>query len=83
MATTMIQVFAPMSVTATRASMICGNARMTSMVRIKTSSRTLREYAATRPTIAPSTSPIPAEMTATERIAQPPRRNRLSTSWPR
>ena len=68
---------------ATSASMICGKARITSMPRISTSSSQFREYAATRPTIAPRIRPKAVASTAITRISRPPHRNRLSTSWPR
>ena len=48
-ATMISQLLAPSRLTATRASMICGKAMMTSIARISTSSRALRAYAATRP----------------------------------
>ena len=72
-----------MTVTATSASMICGNAMMTSIARISTSSRALREYAATSPTTTPTTMPMPVAMIAMIRMLRPPYRNRLSTSCPR
>ena len=57
-ATTMTQAFGPTMATATSASMICGNAMITSIPRIRMSSSALREYAATRPIITPATRPM-------------------------
>ena len=55
--------------TATSASMICGNAMITSMPRIRTSSSALREYAATRPIAAPAISPSAVAMMAIDQDA--------------
>ncbi len=71
-ATTMTQVAGPMMATATSASMICGNAMITSIPRISTSSSALREYAATRPMTTPTISPIAVATTAITRMLRPP-----------
>jgi hypothetical protein len=52
--------------------MICGNAMITSMPRIRMSSSALREYAATRPIATPAISPSAVAMTAITRMLRPP-----------
>ena len=81
-ARTITQFFAPTRLTATSASMICGNAMITSIARIRMSSSALRAYAATRPIATPKTRPIAVETTAITRMLRPPYRKRLEHVLP-